>query len=122
MSLTPPPHMCCMLHACFPATQLENVKQQLDDAHWQLQLAKVPQQRASVTVSHVQQPGGGAAALPQAPSISFSLPLGANSSLLMPGVTIDNVQETLDGVVPQDGFGMGFDSLAYMSRRGSSYA
>lgn len=101
--------------------QLENVKQQLDDAHWQLQLARVPQQRASVTVSHVQQPRGGAAALPQAPSLSLSLPLGANSSLLLPGGTIDHVQETLDGVVPQDGF-EGFDSLAYMSRRGSSYA
>jgi hypothetical protein len=109
---------CCT--ACCP--QVEQLTSQLQDAEWQLQLAKVPANlpRASLTVSRNQGQTAGLSALPAAPSLSLSLP--AASSLMLPAVPL------VGGAGPQDGLagaiGLGVESFdfAYTSRRGSSYA
>lgn len=97
----------------------------MDELNFQLQLSRMPNnaQRASITVSHNQH----VSALPAAPSLSLSLP--AASSMLLPPVALDTLQD--GGLMlppPQeaahqivDGFGrQGFDF--YTSRRGSSVA
>lgn len=104
--------------SCCP--QVEQLTSQLQDAEWQLQLAKVPPNlpRASITVSRTQHTAG-LSALPAAPSLSLSLP--AASSLMMPAVPL------VGGAGPQDGLagiGLGVEGFdfAYTSWRSSSYA